>query len=116
MWTPASKATPCIMDAIIDAKTTYSGTVRCICDETVCLVNACRLWLRALHVEDLLDDENIVNPDYLFGRRQCETDLNFPNQPWPPDWVWKIWRQTICQVFLQRKDGTSHWHYFKIVV
>ena len=116
MWTLESKATKCNMDTIIDAKTTYRGTVKCIRDETLRLVNACILWLCALHVKDLLDDENTVNPDYLFGCRQCETELNLPNQPRPHDWAWKIWRQTICQVFLQQKEGMNHWRYFKIVV
>ena len=58
--------------------------VRCIPDETVHLANACRLWLRALHIKDLLDGDNIANPDFLFGRKQCDTDLNFLQQLRPP--------------------------------
>ena len=41
------------MDAVIKTHLDNKGTTSCICDENVRLVNTCRLWLRAVHVEDL---------------------------------------------------------------
>ena len=71
------------MDAVIRTHLTFKGTAKCIQDENIRLVNACRLWLREVHVEDLLLASGEVNNAFLDGTRQCDTDLNFPHQPRP---------------------------------
>ena len=97
-WRPAQKETPCItMDAIIKTHLANKGTTSCIRDENVGLVNTYRLWLRAVHVEDLYTETGNVDLDLLNGEKQCDTELNFPYQPKPPDWVWKIWKQVVIQ-------------------
>ena len=107
MWTPKHKNKPCIMDTILHARIQFKGTVQCIREENVRFVNACRLWLKAIHVEDLLNADDSVNMDMFNGNNQCKTDLHFPHQPRLPDWVWKIWQQTLCKVFLKRCPGTN---------
>ena len=42
------------MDAILQNRAINKGTVKCTRDENVRLVNACRLWLRAIYISDLL--------------------------------------------------------------
>ena len=116
MWTPESHTSPCIMDAIIQARENYRGTVNCIRDETVRLINACRLWIRANYVDDILDDEKRANPDYLFGTKQCDTDIQFPHQLRPPEWVWRVWQQTLRKVFLYQKDNSGSWFYYDIEI
>ena len=107
MWTPLARHEPCIMDMVLRAKDQFAGTVKCITNETVLLVNACRLWLKALHIEDLMDADGNIQQNLLLGHKQCETDLAFPFQERPPDWVWKIWKQTMYKICLVRKMDTN---------
>ena len=41
------------------------------------------------------------HPDYLNSAKKCETDLEFPHQLRPPEWVWTVWRQVMHQVSLK---------------
>ena len=45
------------------------GTVKSIKPETVRMVNACRLWLRALHIEDLMTDAGTIDGDLFMAVR-----------------------------------------------
>ena len=106
-WRPSHKDTPCIMDAVIAERTKCKGTTKCIRDETVRLVNTCRLWLRAIYVEDICLESGEADTELLNGEKQCATDLNFPHQPKPPGWVWKIWKQTIIQSCFIRDESNK---------
>ena len=98
MWMPTTRDTPSIMDMILQARSQSQGTVKCIKPETVRMVNACRLWLRAIHIEDLMNDNGTIDGELFHGAKRCTTNLNFPTQEQPPEWVWKVWRQTLHQV------------------
>ena len=105
MWTPTANSTPCIMDIIIEAQHKNRGKVSHIRDENVRLANSCRIWLRAIHIGDLLNSSGCFHEDFLKGNRRCETDLVFPNQIRPLDSVWKIWRQVLLQACGRRDNG-----------
>ena len=44
----------------------------------------------------------MINSDLLHGQRQCDTDIVFPHQERPPDWVWTVWIQTLHKVCIIR--------------
>ena len=98
IWTPEAPDTLCIMDMVLQARDRHRGTVKCISTETVHLVNACRLWLRALNIEDLMTDDGGIDKELFYGHHQCDTHLTFLHQERPPEWVCAIWRRTLHQV------------------
>ena len=55
------------MDMVLQASMNAKGTVKSIKPETVRMVNACRLWLRALHIEDLMTDTGTIDGDLFYG-------------------------------------------------
>ena len=105
---------PCIMDMVLQAREEFTGTVKCITVETIHLLNACRLWLRALHIEGSMDGDGIIHRDIFNGHRQCDTDIDFPTQDRPPEWVWTVWRQTMHKLCIVRNidsDTTTYLPY-----
>ena len=116
MWTPQERDKPCIMDMVLQARSRAKGTVRSIKPETVGMVNACRLWLRALYIKDLMNDDGTINGDLFYGRQRCTSDLHFPTQERPPNWVWKVWSQTLHQVCVLRNSQCPQLTYFPFAV
>ena len=86
------------MDLVLQARFCFQGTVKHITPATVLLMNACRLWLRALHIDDLFNANGTIDRAVFHGQTQCSTDLVFPRQERPLEWVWKVWRQTLHKV------------------
>ena len=107
MWTPNAMESPCIMDIIVHEKHRRQGTAKRIPDEHVRLANTCRLWLKVIHVSDIVLPNGTLDPAAYHGTTQKVTTLQFPNYPRPPQWVWAIWQEVLRNSIIKRRDGTS---------
>ena len=104
------------MDLVLQARDRFEGIVKHIMPETVLMVNMCRLWLQALHIDDLLTANGKIDKDVFHGHSQCQTDLIFLRQERPPEWVWKVWRQTLHKVCIVRNAANNTITYLRCAV
>ena len=58
-----------------------------------------------------MNDDGGIDKELFFGHCKCDTQLTFPHQERPPEWVWSIWRRTLHQVCVLRNSSSKNLTY-----